>query len=73
MAPKRSGKETGSSSGGPSSKRQAPTKNRGIQLKDNKQRDRYKALIYKPLHPCRYPDSYSLNVLGIRDNVFRDL
>jgi len=71
MAPKRTGKETRSSSGGPSSKRQASTKNHGIQFKDNKQRDRYKTLISKPLHPCRYPDSYSLNVLGIRDNVFR--
>jgi len=71
MAPKRSGKETGSSSGGPSSKRQAPAKNHGIQFKDNKQRHRYKTLISKPLHPCRYPDSYSLNVLGIRDNVFK--
>ena len=71
MAPKRSGKETGSSSGGPSTKRQAPTKNHGIQFKDNKQRDRYKTLLSKPLHPCRYPDSYSLNVLGIRDNVFK--
>jgi len=71
MAPKRNGKETGSSSGGPSSKRQAPAKNHGIQFKDNKQRDRYKTLITKPLHPCRYLDSYSLNVLGIRDNVFK--
>jgi len=71
MAPKRSGKETRSSFGGPSSKRQAPTKNHGIQFKDNKQRDRYKALISKPLHPCRYPDSYYLNVLEIRDNVFK--
>jgi len=71
MAPKRSGNETGSSFGGPSSKRQAPAKNHGIHFKDNKQRDRYKTLISKPLHPCRYPDSYSLNVLGIRDNVFK--
>jgi len=71
MAPKRSGNETGSSSGGPSSKRQAPAKNHDIHFKDNKQRDRYKTLISKPLHPCWYPDSYSLNVLGIRDNVFK--
>jgi len=35
MAPKRTGKETGSSSGGPSSKRQAPAKNHGIQFKYN--------------------------------------
>jgi len=71
MAPKRSGNKTGSSSGGPSSKRQAPAMNHDIQFRDKKQRDRYKTLIFKPLHPCRYPDSYSLNVLGIRDNVFK--
>ena len=71
MTPKRTRKETGSSSGGPPSKSQAPTKNHGIQFKGNKQKDRYKALISKPLHPCRYPDSHTLNVLGIRDNVFR--
>jgi len=65
------GKEPASSSGGPPSKRQAPAKNHGIQFRDNKQQDRYKTLISKPLHPCRYPDSYSLNVLGIRDNVFK--
>jgi hypothetical protein len=70
MASKRGGKEGASSSGGPPPKRQAPTKNHGIQFKDNKQRDRYKILISKPLHTCRYPDSHSLNVLGIRDNVF---
>ena len=71
MASRRMGKEPTSSSGGPPSKRQAPTKNHGIQFRDNKQQDRYKTLISKPLHPCRYPDSYSLNVLGIRDNVFK--
>jgi len=71
MASKRTGKETGSSSGGPPSKSQAPTKNHGIQFEDNKQMDRYKALISKPLHFCRYPDSHTLNVLGIRVNVFR--
>jgi len=71
MASRRKGKEPASSSGGPPPKRQAPTKNHGIQFKDNKQRDRYKTLISKPLHPCQYPDSYSLNVLGLRDNVFK--
>jgi len=70
MASKRGGKEGASSSGGPPPKKKAPTKNHGIIFKDNKQRDRYKVLISKPLHACRYPDSYSLNVLGIRDNVF---
>jgi len=73
MASRRKGKEPASSSGGPPPKRKAPTKNHGIQFKDNKQRDRYKTLISKPLHPCRYPDSRSLNVLGIRDNVFKFL
>ena len=71
MASRRMGKEPASSSGGPPSKRHASAKNRGIQFKDNKQRDTYKTLISKPLHPCRYPDSHSLNVLGIRDNVFK--
>ena len=70
MASNRGGKEGASSSGGPPPKRQAPAKNHRIQFKDNKQRDRYKVLISKPLHACRYPDSYSLDVLGIRDNVF---
>jgi len=70
MASKRDGKEVENSSGGPPPKKQEPTKNHGIKFKDNKQRDRYKVLISKPLHACRYPDSYSLNVLGIRDNVF---
>jgi len=27
----------------------------------------------KPLHPCRYPDSHTMNVLEIRDNVVRFL
>lgn len=69
MASKRGGKEGASSSVGPPPKKQAPAKNHGIKFKDNKQRDMYKVLISKPLHACRYPDSYSLNVLGIRDNV----
>jgi hypothetical protein len=30
----------------------------------------YKVLITKPLHPCSYPDSHTLNVLEIRDNAF---
>jgi hypothetical protein len=42
-----------------------------IKFKDNKQRDRYKILISKPLHPSRYPDSHTLNVLGLRDDVYR--
>ena len=37
----------------------------------SEQRSRYKSLLSKPLHPCRYLDSHSLNKLGIRDNVFR--
>jgi hypothetical protein len=66
MASKRSGKEAASSSGGPPSKKKAPTKNHGIIFKESW----YKALISKPLHPCRYPDSHTLNVLWMRDNVF---
>jgi len=50
MASKRDGKEGASSLGGPPPKKQAPAKNHGIKFKDNKQRDRYKVLISKPLH-----------------------
>jgi hypothetical protein len=71
MASRRGGKEVASSSGGPQAKKKAPAKNHGIQFKDNTQRDRYQVLTSKPLHPCRYPDSHSLNVLGIRDNVYK--
>jgi hypothetical protein len=71
MASRRSGKESASSSGGPPSKKQAQEKNHGIKFKDNKQRDRNKILISKPLHPSRYPDSYGLNMLGIRDDVYK--
>jgi hypothetical protein len=71
MASRRSGKEPASFSGGPPSKRRAQEKNHGIKFKGNKQRDRYKILISKPLHPSRYPDSHSLNMLGIRDDVYR--
>jgi hypothetical protein len=70
MASRRSGKEPASSSGGPPSKKRAPAKNHGIAFKDINQKERYKALISKPLHPCRYPDSHTLNVLEIRDNAF---
>jgi hypothetical protein len=70
MASKRSVKEATSSSGGPPSKKKSPAKNHGIIFKDNKQKDMYKALISKLLHPWRYPDSHTLNVLKIRDNVF---
>jgi len=71
MTSRRSGKEPASSSGGPPPKRQAPEKNHGIKFKDTKQRDKYKVLVFKPIHPCRYPDSHSLNILGIRDNVYK--
>jgi hypothetical protein len=70
MASRRSGKEPASSSGGPPQKKRAPAKNHGIVFKDDNQKARYKDLISKPLHPCRYPDSHTLNVLEIRDNVF---
>ena len=59
-----------SSSGGPQQKKKTQAKNHGIIFKDTKQRDRYKILLSKPLHPCRYPDPYTLSVLGLRDNVF---
>ncbi|KEH39918.1 hypothetical protein MTR_1g015677 [Medicago truncatula] len=53
MASKRSGKEVATSSRGPPPKKQVPANNHGIIFKDNKQKDRYKNLISKPLHPCR--------------------
>jgi hypothetical protein len=71
MASRRTGKEPARSQGGPPSKKQAQVKNHGIQFKDNSQRDRYKILLFKTLHPSRYPDSYDLNVLGLKDDVFR--
>ena len=71
MASRRTRKETGSSSGGPPSKRQATPRNHDIEFNTPEQRSRYKSLLSKPLHPCRYPDSYSMNKLGIRDNAYR--
>ncbi|XP_039686068.1 uncharacterized protein [Medicago truncatula] len=73
MASKRSGKEVATSSRRPPPKRQVPANNHGIIFKDNKQKDRYKNLISKPLHPCRYPDNYDLVTLGLSDNVFKFL
>jgi len=70
MASRRSGKEPASSSG-PPSKKQAEVKNHGIQFKDVTQKARYKNLLSKTLHSSRYPDSYDLSVLGLRDDVFR--
>jgi hypothetical protein len=70
MASRRSGKEPTTSSGGPPSKKRAPAKNHGITFKDNNQKERYKVLITKPLHPCRYPHFHTMNTLGIRDNAF---
>ena len=71
MASRRSGKKPASSFGGPPSKKQAQAKNHGIQFRDNKQRDRYKILISKPLHPSRYPDSHTLNMLELSADVYR--
>ena len=71
MASRRSGKEPARSQGGPPSKKQAQVKNHGIKFKDNSQRDRYKILIFKPLHPSRYPDSHTLNMLELRNDVYR--
>lgn len=71
MASRRSGKEPASSQGGPPPKKQAQVKNHGIQFKNNKQRDRYKILISKHLHPSRYPDPNTLDVLELFDDVSR--
>jgi hypothetical protein len=71
MASRRSGKKPASSFGGPPLKKQAQAKNHGIQFRDNKQRDRYKILISKPLHPSRYPDSHTLNMLELSADVYR--
>jgi hypothetical protein len=71
MASRRSGKKPASSFGGPPSKKQAQAKNHGIQFRDNKQRDRYQILISKPLHPSRYPDSHTLNMLELSADVYR--
>jgi len=73
MTSKRTGKMAGSSSGGPPSKKQAAPRNHGIEFNTPGQRSRYKYLLSKPLHPCRYPDSHSMNKLGITDNVFGSL
>jgi len=69
MAPKRQGKEIASSSEGGSRKQEAP-KNHDITFSTPEQRSRYKSLLYKPLHPCTYPDNYDMIKLGIRDNVY---
>jgi len=71
MASRKMGKETKSSPGGPPSKGQATPRNHDIEFNTLEQRSRYKSLLSKPLHPCRYPDSYSMNKLGIRDNAYR--
>jgi len=69
MAPKRQGKEIVSSSGG-GSRKQATPKNHGITFSTPEQRSRYKSLLSKPLHPCKYPDNYDMIKLGIRDNMY---
>jgi len=71
MSSRRIGKETASSSGGPPSKRQATPRNHDIEFNTLEQRSRYKSLLSKHFHPCRYQDSYSINKLGIRDNAYR--
>jgi len=69
MTPKRPGKEIVSSSAG-GNKKQAAPKNHGITFSTLEQQSRYKSLLSKPLHPCRYPDNYDMIKLGIRDNVY---
>jgi len=71
MASRRMGKEPVSPSRGPPSKRQATPRNHGIEFNTPEQWSRYKSLLSKPLHPSRYPDYYSMNKLGIRDNAYR--
>jgi len=71
MASRRMGKKTAGSSGGPPSKRQATLRNHGIEFNTPEQWSRYKSILSKPLHPSRYPDYYSMNKLGIRDNAYR--
>jgi hypothetical protein len=70
MSGKRKGKEIDTSDGGAGRKKPTTT-NHGIQFKDVAQRNMYKALILKPIHPCRYPDIDAMITLGIRDNVVR--
>jgi len=70
MASKRKGKEVASSNDGASRKQAAP-RNHDILFNTLEQRSRYKSLLSKPLHPCSYPDSHTMNVLEIRDNVVR--
>jgi len=69
MAPKRPRKDIASSSDGGTRKQAAP-KNHGITFSTPKQQSRYKSLLSKPLHPCRYPDNYDMIRLGIRYNVY---
>lgn len=70
MASKQSGKEIVGSSNDAGRKRTSG-QNHDIKFKDAAQRDRYKTLVSKPLHPCRCPDHYSMNWLGIKDDVVR--
>jgi len=70
MAPKRQGKEIASLSDG-GSRKQAVARNHDIVFSTPEQRRRYKSLLSKPLHPCRYHDSHSMNILESRDNVVR--
>jgi len=69
MASKRSGREYGNSSR-PATKKKFIW-NHGIEFKDAEQRNRYKALISKPMTACRYPDVTTVENLGISDSVFK--
>jgi len=68
MASKRKGKKVASSKDDASRKQAAP-RNHDIVFNTPEQRSTYKSLLSKPLHPCRYPDSNTMNVLEIRDNL----
>ena len=68
--PKRKGNEVSSSNDG-ASRNQATPRNHEIKINTPEQRCRYKSLLSEPLHPCRYLDSHTMNLLEIRDNVVR--
>ena len=59
------------SCGSGAGKKKATTKNHGIHFKDDKQKSRYKSLIFKPIIACRYPDANAMNRLGIEEHVIR--
>ena len=51
--------------------KQSTTRNRGIQFKDQEQRNRYNSLISRTISTCRYPDVNVMDRLGIDEHVIR--